>query len=77
MTGLEMHKSCEVCHAALTLMSQAYICSHECTYCPICASERQHICRNCGGELVRRPRRSDAGSCALHDRRAAVAGADA
>ena len=33
-------------------------CSYQCTFCPACAVELAHACPNCGGELVRRPRRS-------------------
>ncbi|MBA2343545.1 MAG: DUF1272 domain-containing protein [Rubrobacter sp.] len=34
------------------------ICYHECTFCESCAEDMQHICPNCGGELVSRPRRN-------------------
>ena len=37
----------------------AYICSYECTYCANCAEQINAICPNCGGELVRRPRRQE------------------
>jgi hypothetical protein len=34
------------------------ICTFECTFCVDCATHRlAGICPNCGGELVRRPRR--------------------
>lgn len=36
----------------------AYICSYECTFCSGCASGSRGSCPNCGGELVRRPRRT-------------------
>lgn len=37
----------------------ALICSQECTYCTLCAAELGFTCPNCGGELVKRPRRVD------------------
>jgi hypothetical protein len=55
--SLEMRTSCETCSAALTPAAEAYICSYECTYCGPCADRMERTCRNCGGELVRRPRR--------------------
>ena len=57
---LEMRESCERCEAALGPESEAYICSHECTFCPPCTEGMTFICPNCGGELVRRPRRASA-----------------
>ena len=36
---------------------EAFICSHECTFCGDCATALEHVCPNCSGELVRRPRR--------------------
>jgi len=56
--GLQMKSACELCAAALEPLSEAWICSFECTYCPTCAVARDHVCQNCGGELVRRPRRA-------------------
>jgi hypothetical protein len=44
----------------LPVGAEARICSFECTFCPTCAVAMQDICPNCGGELVRRPRRADA-----------------
>jgi hypothetical protein len=35
----------------------AFICSYECTFCPACTDEMKSVCPNCGGELLRRPRR--------------------
>jgi hypothetical protein len=55
--ALEMRESCERCNLALAWDSQAYICSHECTFCPECAASMRFICPNCSGEQVRRPRR--------------------
>jgi uncharacterized protein len=58
--ALELRTSCERCGAALEHGSAAFICSYECTFCPSCASELDGGCPNCGGELVRRPRRNTA-----------------
>lgn len=55
--GLKMKSTCELCPAELTALSEAWICSFECTYCPGCASARDYVCKTCGGELSRRPRR--------------------
>ena len=55
--ALEMRDSCERCNTRLELDSDAHICSHECTFCPQCTTAMNFICPNCGGELVRRPRR--------------------
>ncbi len=54
---LEMKVQCEKCGATLLSDREAYICSYECTFCPACESGFQGTCPNCGGELVRRPRR--------------------
>jgi hypothetical protein len=59
--ALEMKAACERCGGALTLDGAAAICSFECTFCPDCATALDHVCPNCGGELVARPRRRDAG----------------
>ncbi len=56
--ALEMRTACEKCGAALAADAEgAFICSFECTFCAACAEAMQHVCPNCGGELVRRPRR--------------------
>jgi hypothetical protein len=55
--GLEMRGQCETCGVQLEPDGVAYICSFECTYCESCASTHNHICPNCAGELVQRPRR--------------------
>ena len=55
--ALEMRSRCERCGAAVTQADEAYICSYECTFCSACAAEQEHVCPNCNGELVRRPRR--------------------
>lgn len=54
---LEMRSGCERCDAPLTGDGAAFICSYECTFCAGCAGEMSHVCPNCGGELVPRPRR--------------------
>jgi len=54
---LEMKTRCEKCRAGLEANGEAYICSYECTYCAVCASDLLGVCSNCGGELIRRPRR--------------------
>lgn len=54
---LEMRVECERCHAALAADGTAHICSYECTFCASCADAMAGVCPNCGGELVRRPKR--------------------
>ena len=58
--ALEMKTGCERCGAPLEPAGEAYVCSHECTFCAACAEGMAHVCPNCGGELVRRPRRASA-----------------
>ncbi len=55
--ALEMRAGCEKCDARLGLEAEAYICSYECTFCPACTTAMDATCPNCGGELLRRPRR--------------------
>jgi hypothetical protein len=57
-----MRESCERCGAPLTVDGEAHICSYECTFCGECAEALEHVCPNCNGELVRRPRRAAAGA---------------
>jgi hypothetical protein len=57
--ALELKRVCEKCGVALTRSGVAYICSYECTYCANCAEQMNAVCPNCGGELVRRPRREE------------------
>ena len=56
---LKLRPNCECCNRDLPPEStEAVICSFECTFCTTCANGRlQGACPNCGGELVRRPRR--------------------
>lgn len=55
--GLAMKANCERCQAHLVSDSDAAICSFECTYCSSCAQALLGVCKNCGGELQKRPRR--------------------
>jgi len=55
--ALEMRRICEKCEAGLAQDADAFICSYECTFCGPCADAMDHVCPNCGGELVRRPKR--------------------
>ena len=55
----ELRPGCERCDRDLPPESpDARICSFECTFCAACGEAMEHVCPNCGGELVRRPRRS-------------------
>jgi uncharacterized protein len=56
---LQLRPGCECCDRDLAGDSdQAYICTYECTFCADCANDvLQGRCPNCGGELLRRPRR--------------------
>lgn len=56
---LQMRPNCECCNKDLPPHStDARICTFECTFCSDCASTRlAHVCPNCGGDLVQRPRR--------------------
>ena len=60
--ALELKRACEKCGAMLTPSGLAYICSYECTYCASCVEKMSAVCPNCGGELVRRPRREEPSS---------------
>src|ERR1700722_17774687 len=53
-----MKINCEGGGLALPADGRAYVCSYECTFCPICSSNMHNICSHCGGELVLRPRRA-------------------
>jgi len=56
---LQLRPSCECCNRELPGDSaDAFICSFECTFCAACTtSTLKGKCPNCGGELLRRPRR--------------------
>jgi len=55
--ALQMKTECERCGAALGAHDEARICSYECTFCASCSEAMEHVCPNCAGELVARPRR--------------------
>ena len=57
---LQLRPNCECCDTDLPGdTGDAWICSFECTFCATCANETlRGKCPNCGGELVRRPRRA-------------------
>jgi len=54
---LQLRPNCECCDRDLPPDSrEAMICSYECTFCAPCVENvLVGKCRNCGGELVRRP----------------------
>jgi uncharacterized protein len=56
---LQLRPGCECCDRDLPPDStDAYICTYECTFCRECAEMKlRGTCPNCGGELLRRPRR--------------------
>ena len=56
---LALRPNCECCDRDLPPDSlEARICSYECTFCASCVETvLKNACPNCGGELVRRPRR--------------------
>jgi hypothetical protein len=56
---LALKPNCECCNRDLPNEStEARICTFECTFCLACAETKlKNVCPNCGGELVRRPRR--------------------
>jgi hypothetical protein len=59
---LQLRPNCECCDRDLPADSaEVRICSFECTFCEACAQAKLGgRCPNCGGELVRRPRRAAA-----------------
>jgi len=59
---LQLRPNCECCDRDLPPQSEdAFICTFECTFCRACAGGAlAGTCPNCGGELVRRPRRPEA-----------------
>jgi len=58
---LEMRTRCERCGVELQPDGEAFVCSYECTFCRSCTTSMGAVCPNCGGELVRRPRRGPKG----------------
>ena len=55
--ALLMKSECEKCERKLEADGEAFICSYECTFCRECSDAMKAVCPNCGGELVRRPRK--------------------
>ena len=55
--SLEMRPACERCGKPLAPDGDAVICSYECSFCAACGEAMAHVCPNCDGELVPRPRR--------------------
>ena len=55
--ALEMKTECQGCNAPIGWQDEVLICSYECSWYRPCAEGDGMICRNCGGELVPRPRR--------------------
>jgi hypothetical protein len=55
--ALLMKPACEKCGRELEAHAEAYICVYECTFCRECTDAMARVCPNCGGELVRRPRK--------------------
>ena len=64
---LQLRPGCECCDRDLPADStDAFICTYECTFCRDCTEQvLKGVCPNCGGELLRRPRRP-AGKLAKH-----------
>lgn len=60
---------CEGCSVSLAPDGDAYICSHECTFCQNCFISNRKVCPNCAGELVRRPRRLNVSTAGASARR--------
>jgi uncharacterized protein (TIGR02246 family) len=56
---LQLRPNCECCDRDLPpACDEALICTFECTFCRDCAENKLGLqCPNCGGELLRRPRR--------------------
>ena len=56
---LQLRPGCECCDRDLPPEStEAFICTYECTFCRDCTEKTlKGVCPNCGGELLRRPRR--------------------
>ena len=56
--ALQMKSECEKCNQPLPANGVATICSYECTFCENCCTAMKGMCPNCGGGLVKRPRRN-------------------
>jgi hypothetical protein len=59
--ALQMKSACEKCGRLLEPAGEAYICTYECSFCRECTEAMSAVCPNCGGELVRRPKKGKAG----------------
>nr|WP_240517703.1 DUF1272 domain-containing protein [Bacillus pseudomycoides] len=57
--ALEMKTNCQTCNISLQTDSEAYICTYECTFYAPYTEKTNQVCPNCGGELVRRPRKNN------------------
>ncbi|MGD0718856.1 MAG: DUF1272 domain-containing protein [Thermoplasmata archaeon] len=51
----ERRRRCERYSTELGTLSEAYVCSLECTFRGLCADAMGRLCPNCQGELHRRP----------------------
>ena len=57
---LDLRPNCECCDKDLPNGApDALICTFECTFCANCTAAMKGVCPNCGGELVRRPRKKN------------------
>jgi uncharacterized protein len=45
---------CEKCGKPVPEAADALTCSFQCTFCADCASEYNHVCPNCSGQLAAR-----------------------
>ncbi len=50
-----IRQECEKCNAPLPPNAAAFICRRNCTFCSRCTEAMNHLCPNCGGELLSRP----------------------
>lgn len=51
-------EACDGCDQHISWVDTAFVCDHECTWCPECAEGYAMVCPNCSGELRKRPRRT-------------------
>lgn len=52
--GAALKQECEKCRIRLGDNALAFACAHQCTFCQLCAETMNHVCPNCGGQLVDR-----------------------
>jgi hypothetical protein len=50
--GFEVKSSCERCGHRLAGVTDARVCSYDCTFCADCASAMNDRCPNCNGVLA-------------------------